>query len=187
MNRLNKDDIKNIYRIEFMPSSNWDMGLNRKIWILEIEGDEVLRSLYVGDLLIPKYTYFANERDKKLYEEFVSEIKNGNIHFRNSFESYEIIEELENRKIWEWNEINNGLTIDGTNYDIAFYTKDEKGNNKIFRYQFWKESLKENDEELFNRLFDTVIIEDLEIVRMDEEMGMKTSKLLPGGNIQEME
>ena len=38
-NEIKEEEVYNIYRIEYMPSSNWTLGAPRMIWVLEL-GEE---------------------------------------------------------------------------------------------------------------------------------------------------
>ena len=146
---------------------------------------EKLIEAYIGDPLVPEYSSFNEESDEKKQEEFSNKLKDGCLLFRNSFEGYEIIDSLESFGIENWNFYNCGPTIDGSNYDFAFFTKDKEGNEKIYRYQFMESSLKDEYVDFFHKLFDVVSINELEIVTINEEMTRQSNKKLPGNCIQD--
>ncbi len=67
--------------------------------------------------------------------------------------------------------------------DIAFFTKDSEGKDKICRYQLAENEKAEEMIEVFDRFFDTMNINDAERVIPNKEMMDRSDDFLPGGYI----
>ncbi len=178
---IKQEEIDNIYRIEYMATSNWVMGYTRKIWVVDFDdicSDEYpKRSLYIGRPLVSEYRRFEDnpaEHDTKIPSEETI--------FCNHFRSIYYWETLDRLKVWSWMKLKPEYIItDGSIMDVAFFTKDSDGNEKICRYQIVENEIAEEMIEVFDRFFDTMKITDVERVTVNEEMMNRSDDLLPGG------
>lgn len=181
-NEIKKNEIANIYRIEYMPSSNWTMGYKRKIWIVTFDGESAKRSLYIGEPLVPEYSKW-NDKPEISFSDF----ENGEFVFVEYFPSSAYLNALEEAKTWRWaDRKRSSRIIDGTNLDIAFFTRDSKGNDKICRYQAREDSKMKEVIRRFNSFFRSIPTklakqENKELVILNKELMSKSSHLLPGG------
>ena len=179
-NEIKREEIENIYRIEYMSSSNWSMGYDRDIWILELdeEKETAKRSLYYGDPLVPAYSRYNREENVRMLE--------GKSIFRNNYTYYDYFDILYELEIWNWANLKPEFEItDGSIVDVAFFTKDTGGQEKICRYQIIEDEFAEKYSCVFNRFFDTMSHDETETVYYNHEMMGKSPRLLPGNVIQE--
>ena len=181
-NEIKKEEMDNIYRIEYMPSSNWDQGRSRIIWVVEFEditGDDFpKRSVYTGDPLVPEYSKFNTVQDN--FQEVIAEEKTV---FCNHYRSYHYAEILDELEVWNWKNLEADDQIyDGMNLDIAFFTKDSDGNDKICRYFQSESTLSEQLTERLNDFFETMSIDQVETVVLNKEMKCRSKTLLPGNH-----
>ena len=187
-NEIRKEELDNIYRIEYMPTSNWTMGDPRTIWVVEFSDitsdDYPKRSVYFGRPLVPEYRLYGDNKDS------IVMIADGkSVIFNNRFHSYHYSDVLERLEVWNWkNHEDNGIRItDGSNFDIAFFTKDSEGKDKICRYQEFETSFAEELCNIFDTFFETMDISEVEYVRGNSEMMAKSAALLPGNNTDSSE
>ncbi len=182
-NEITKEEIDRIYRIEYMATSNWSMGYNRTIWVVEFdditEDEYPKRSLYIGKPLVPAYRRFD-----KNPEEHDMQIPSEDTIFSNHYPSYYYSETLDKLEVWNWMNLEPECRImDGGIMDIAFFTKDSEGKDKICRYQLAENEKAEEMIEVFDRFFDTMNINDAERVIPNKEMMDRSDDFLPGGYI----
>ena len=182
-NEITKEEIDRIYRIEYMATSNWSMGYNRTIWVVEFDDiysdDYPRRSLYIGKPLVPAYREY-----KKNPEEYDMQMPSENMIFSNHYPSYYYSEILDKLEVWNWMKLEPEYQItDGGIMDIAFFTKDSEGKEKICRYQIAENEIAEEMIEVFDRFFDMMNFSDVERVVPNKEMMDRSDDLLPGGYI----
>ena len=178
---IKQEEIDNIYRIEYMVTSNWIMGYTREIWVVDFDDicseEYPKRSLYIGRPLVPEYRRFEDnpaEHDKKIPSEETI--------FCNHFRSIHYWEVLDRLEVWNWMNLKPKLVVtDGLIMDVAFFTKDSDGNDKVCRYQIAENEIADEMTEIFDRFFDTMKITEVERVTVNEEMMNKSDDLLPGG------
>ena len=181
-NEIKEEEITNIFRIEYMHTGNWVMGYDRKIWVLELdeETENVKRSLYYGKPLVPEYSRYNRHENVRLME--------GDRIFRNNYYYCDYFDILYELKIWNWSSLKPECTIhDGDIVDIAFFTKDSDGMEKICRYQISENEHASELGSVFDRFFDTMSPDEVEYVNYNREMMEKSDRLLPGNQIQERE
>ena len=179
-NEIKENEVNNIYKIEYMVTSNWVMGAQRMIWVLELNEDEARRSLYVGRPLVPKYRDLMTDLEED-WDKRVEEVKEGKLVFANRFDSDYYYEFLTGCKVWNWaKRKSDQKIIDGGIYDIAFFTKDSDGNDKICRYQFESIEMDPWIKNQFNAFFETMPMEKYEPVTINKETTSRSQKLLPG-------
>ena len=182
-NEITKEEIYRIFRIEYMATSNWSMGYNRTIWVVEFDDicsdDYPRRSLYIGKPLVPAYRRFEENPEK-----YDMQIPSENMIFSNHYPSYYYLEILDRLEVWNWMKLEPEYQItDGGIMDIAFFTKDSEGKEKICRYQIAENEIAEEMIEVFDRFFDMMNISDVERVVPNKEMMDRSDDLLPGGYI----
>ncbi len=180
-NEITKEEIDSIYRMEYMASSNWSMAYNRTIWVVEFDDissdDYPRRSLYIGKPLVPAYREY-----KKNPEEYDMQMPSEDMIFSNHYPSYYYSEVLDKLEVWNWMKLEPEFRImDGGIMDIAFFTKDSEGKEKICRYMIAENEIAEDMIEVFDRFFDTMSINGVERVTPNTEMMARSDDLLPGG------
>lgn len=179
-NEIKREELDNIYRIEYMPTSNWVMGAQRMIWVVELSEEEVHRSVYIGSPLVPEYRAYMS-RNEEVLDTRAEMIREGKLAFANHFESYYYYEFLDGCEVWNWARQESDIeVIDGEIYDIAFFTKDSEGKDKICRYQFTEVDLDPWITNQFDAFFDTVPAGIYEPVTINREMEERSQALLPG-------
>ena len=173
-----------IIRIDFFPSSNWSYAFETEVWILKIEGEEVKRSLFIGDPLSPEYRKYESEHLLEENRIRIESFLSGKHSFVRSFSSKEIISELKGLEAIEWPLFMEGDTIDGENIDIAIYFKEDDGSVSVMRSMFMECSADEKITDFFYSLFETTEGRGEEPVLIEKELMAKTRKYLPGGYIK---
>ena len=103
--------------------------------------------------------------------------------FANRYDSYYIYEFLEGCEVWNWSKKKRDFRVtDGPIFDVAFFTKDSEGRDRICRYYFEKSPIDEWIMNQFDSFFETTPSETVEPVVLNTEMIERSSKLQPGNH-----
>lgn len=179
-NEIKEEEVYNIYRIEYMPSSNWTLGAPRMIWVLELGEEDAKRSLYVGAPLNPEFRRYKQDSETYL-EEMIEEIKSGKRVFANRYDLDYYCEFLNGCEVWNWSKKRSDmLMIDGPIFDVTIFTKDSEGNDKICRYYFERNPMDFWIMNQFDSFFETMYPDTVEPVCFNTEMMERSDKLQPG-------
>ena len=183
-NEILEEEVYNIYRIEYMPGSNWEPGVKRMIWIVELGDNEAKRSLYAGDPLVEDFRRYM-EYIEKYQNKTIRLASEGKLGFENHFEPSHYYKFLHECEVWNWGKKKSDTNADNrNNFDIAFFTKDAQGNDKICRYQFMNGAMDQQVIKQFEAFFSIKEDPFSEPVTLNKEMMERSMRLFPGNYIQ---
>ena len=177
-NEIKKEEVENIYRIEYMHFSNWTLGYKRRIYVVDFKGNKAIRSLYIGDPLASWARKIDDSRD-----ESIEDYEEGRVLFTDHYTPENYYRLLNRCEIWNWMNLKSqGKVYDGPIMEIAFFTKDSKGNDKICRYVYDGDMIDEIMYFMtcFDEFFNRVWLDNTETVRLNKEMMKRSSRMMAG-------